>query len=289
MSAQSSFAFPRRPSCFSASAGALFAARACFVAHFLIFVGGLAGYFSLVVLMALLFTHFLPWLIVFFAPPAFYFFYWRARSCFGTARGLPPGSLQLAPSAPWHDYLFYLKQAERFGPIFKMNNLIQPMICLQGIRRGNDFLKQHEKSTVTPPMPFNRHVPMGFVRYMAPDLHLEYRSRMKLIFSDRNFLDRAADLMGQSAQTHLAASGVNPVPALEDMTFATLADLFLGLSTHDPEFGRLRQLYREIDYRRSFLLSGPERNGVWKRLKEFSSRGQHTAFLLSRVPKTLHE
>ena len=114
-------------------------------------------------------------------------------------------------------------------------------------------------------MPFNRHVPMGFVRYMAPDLHLEYRRRMKLIFSDRNFLDRAADLMGQSIQTHMATSGVNPVPALEDMTFATLADLFLGLSTNDPEFGRLRQLYREIDYRRSFLLTW---SGTERRLEE---------------------
>src|SRR5262245_15700267 len=194
----------------------------------LILVGGLAGYLSLVVLMAWMFPHFLPWLIAFAAPPVFYLFYWRARPRFGTDRGLPPGSLQLAPSGPWRDYLFYLKQAERFGPVFKMNNFIQPMICLQGIKRGNDFLKQHEQSTVTPPMPFNSHVPGGFMRYMAPGLHLEYRNRMKLIFSDRSVLNRKADLIEQSIRTHLAATSVNPVLALETMTFAALAELFFG-------------------------------------------------------------
>ena len=243
-----------------------FIRRACmFRRAFLILVGGLAGYVSLVVVMAWLFPHLLLWLIAFAAPPVFYLLYWRAQPRFGTDRGLPPGSLQLAPSGPWRDYLFYLKQAERFGPVFKMNNFIQPMICLQGIKRGNDFLKQHEQSTVTPPMPFNSHVPRGFMRYMAPDLNLEYRNRMKPIFSDRRFLDRKADSIEQSIRTYLVASGVNPVLALENMTFAALADLFFGVSTHDPEFGRLSQLYREIDYRHSFLASW---SGTERRLEE---------------------
>lgn len=222
----------------------------------LVFACGIAGYLVLALLAAWWRPEWLPWLLALVAPPAFYLLFWRARPQYGTGRGLPPGSLQIAPPGPWRDYLFYLKQAERYGPAFKMSHFVRPMVCLHGIRRGNDFLKQHEDSTVTPPMPFNRHVPRGFMRYMPPELHLEYRSRMKVIFSDRRALDRAAPAQEQVIRSHLAAmaeepAGTNPVAAIEEMTFALLAELFAGVTMHDPEFGRFRSLYREIDYRRS--------------------------------------
>ena len=41
---------------------------------------------------------------------------WRARSDYGKAKKLPPGSLALVPRAPWIDHRFYLKQAEENGP-----------------------------------------------------------------------------------------------------------------------------------------------------------------------------
>ena len=243
-----------------------FIRRACmFRRALLILVGGLAGYVSLVVVMAWLFPHFLLWLIAFAAPLVFYLLYWRARPRFGTDRGLPPGSLQLAPSGPWRDYLFYLKQAERFGPVFKMNNFIQPMICLQGIKRGNDFLKQHEQSTVTPPMPFNSHVPRGFMRYMAPDLNLEYRNRMKPIFSDRSFLNRKANLIRTVDPNPFGSLWRKPGPRSGKHDLCRAGRSFFGVSTHDPEFGRLSQLYREIDYRHSFLASW---SGTERRLEE---------------------
>ena len=64
-----------------------FIRRACmFRRAFLILVGGLAGYVSLVVVMAWLFPHLLLWLIAFAAPPVFYLLYWRAQPRFGTDR-----------------------------------------------------------------------------------------------------------------------------------------------------------------------------------------------------------
>ena len=64
------------------------------------------------------------------------------------------------------------------------------MICLTGIQLGNQFLKDHEESTATPPIPYNRYIPGGFMRYMEPAVHMEYRSKMKGIISDAAFLEQ---------------------------------------------------------------------------------------------------
>ncbi len=50
--------------------------------------------------------------------------WWRARPGFGRDRGLPPGSLSLAPVGPWVDDMFYRKQAARYGPVFKMTHVV---------------------------------------------------------------------------------------------------------------------------------------------------------------------
>lgn len=226
-------------------------------AFFVITFANLA-YALLVILLAWYLPELLVWIMLFVSPLVFYVFFWRARPGFGAARKLPPGSLRPAPPGPWRDYLFYLRQAERHGPVFKMYNFVQPMICIEGIRRSNTFLKDHEASTATPPMPFNRFVPKGFMRYMAPAVHLDYRNRMKGIFSDRRLLEQNATKLQEILSHHLLAMAgesapVNPASELENMTFAALALLFFGVSPDDQEFARLRQLYRDIDYRRSLF------------------------------------
>ena len=46
---------------------------------------------------------------------------WRARPGYGTRRALPPGSLTLVPRGPWTDEKFFARQAQRYGPVFKMS------------------------------------------------------------------------------------------------------------------------------------------------------------------------
>jgi cytochrome P450 len=215
-------------------------------------------YIALSTLLAWQFPQYSAYAIVLASPLAFYVFYWRARPTFGSKRGLPPGSLQLAPSRPWADYLHYMKLAHTYGPIYKMNNFIQPMICVTGIPLGTEFLKRHEESTATPPMPFNGFIPNGFMRYMAPAIHKDYRSRMKLIFSDHAFLEEKVDaLAGVVGQTLLEMTKrplpIHPAPHFQKMTFAILAELFLGLTPQDPELARLEKLYQRIDYRKALF------------------------------------
>lgn len=87
---------------------------------------------------------------------------WRARPGYGRSRGLPPGSLALAPLDPWRDHLFYLKQAARYGPIFKMSNFIQPMVCVVGFKPALELLRTYDQFLGFQPLPFNRFIPRGF-------------------------------------------------------------------------------------------------------------------------------
>jgi cytochrome P450 len=217
-------------------------------------------YLTVAILLVFSFPQHSTLVITLAFPLALYLYYWRAGPTFGSKKRLPPGSLQLAPSGPWVDYLYYRKQADQYGPIFKMNHFVQPMICLTGIQMGIEFLKHHEDSTVTPPMPFNRYIPNGFMRYMAPAVHMEYRNTMKVIFSDSGFLEKSAESLCGVIRENLymmtdGSKAINPVPHLQNMAFSIFARLFLGLSHQDLVFKRLQELYKTIDYRYALFSS----------------------------------
>jgi len=217
---------------------------------------GLVGYI-VVVMIIVVYLPQLAWLaaaIVMLA--AIYWYAWRARLNHGRTRNLPPGRLITAPTGPWKDYLYYLKQAEQHGSIYKMCHFVRPMVCIVGLSAGKEFLEQNDNHTVTPPMPFNDSIPGGFMRYMAPERHRAYRSRMKRIFADREFLDRhleraihvMRDGLRQMAESK---EPVRPAPHIAEMTFVIMADLFFGVAPGDEPFERLRRGYSTIDYRRA--------------------------------------
>jgi cytochrome P450 len=238
-----------------------FVRRLCLFPRALMILGiGLLAYITAAIGLALFAPGLAALALAILAPLAIFLYFWRARPAYGRSRQLPPGRLRLAPVGPWVDYLHYLKEAERFGPLFKMSHFVRPMICIVSLPLGNEFLSRHENDTVTPPMPFNNSVPGGFMRYMAPALHRAYRSRMKRLFSDRDTLDRRAGVAAHEFRAgleRLAKHGVEASPAahIGEMTFAVLAGLFFGLTPGDGAFGRLRACYATIDYRRALITS----------------------------------
>lgn len=220
----------------------------------------LAASFLASVLAAVALVAFLPqWVLpaaALMALLALYLFGWRARASYGQGRMLPPSKLTLAPPGPWVDYLSYRNNAERYGRIYKMSHFLRPMVCIVNLPLANEFLARHDADTVTPPMPFNRLVPGGFMRYMAPELHRTYRARMQRVFSDPGILDRHAPQAVhefRSGLNRMAQHGspVHPHSFIEQMTFAVLAELFFGIQAGTSSFDRLRSAYETIDYRRA--------------------------------------
>lgn len=183
---------------------------------------------------------------------------WRARPAFGRRRGLPPGSLVLAPMAPWRDHRFYLDHAARYGPVFKMSNYVQPMICVVGLSRARDLLRQHDHSLRVAPLPFSRFIPGGFLRYMAPEPHRMYRNVLREAFSG-DVVSMSEPFMARATRTELSRlarasepRGAGPQPHLLRLVQTIFLRVFFGLPEEAPAATRMRELYGMIDYRAAY-------------------------------------
>lgn len=180
---------------------------------------------------------------------------WRARSDYGKARKLPPGSLALVPRLPWLDHRFYLKQARRHGPVFKFSLYFKPMACIVGADLGHDLLQSHGDALRAPPVRFNRIIPGGFLRYMEGSTHAHYRRILQNGFAP-SVLEQCDDYTRTRVRAALAGmarsgGGIGPRSPLSEMFLVILLHLFFGVSDDSGAFGRLRKLYERIDVRKA--------------------------------------
>lgn len=183
---------------------------------------------------------------------------WRARPGYGTASGLPPGSLQPLPVRPWSDPEFYAKTARRYGEIFKMSQFGQPMVCVLGLERTNRLLLEHDHQLVAPPLPFNRFIEGGYLRYLPEDTHAHYRRIFRALFHSGVMTSaepRVATVFRNAlqamAEESTRAGKVAVRTPFMRMMFAAWAELFYGIDDAHPDFVRLKQLFRVIDSRKA--------------------------------------
>lgn len=191
---------------------------------------------------------------------------WRARAGYGASRGLPPGSLSLFPRGPWVDHRFYLKAAERFGPIFKSSLMYRPGVCVLGASLGSELLRVHADSLEAPRVRFNRFIPKGFLRYMEPEDHPYYKQIFRGVFAS-GVMKRTQPVLREIAEAGLLrlvrasaenpGAGIAPQSALREIVFDLLVWCFFGLRPETEEFTRLRASYEDLDLRKISLL--PER------------------------------
>ncbi len=183
-------------------------------------------------------------------------FAWRARPLYGVARGLPPGSLQPLPVKPWSDAEFYRKSAERYGNVFKMSQFGRPMICVLGLERANRLLLDHDAELEAPPLPFNRFIEGGYLRYLPEETHAQYRRSLRALFHS-SAVARSEHRIAKVFHRHLAtmardsasAGAVKVKPRLMRAMFAAWADLFYGIDETHADFARLKALFHVIDTR----------------------------------------
>ena len=188
------------------------------------------------------------------ALPAIAWERWRARSRYGRASGLPPGSLALAPVGPWRDERFYERQAARHGPVFKLSNYVQPMVCVVGLERGLRLLSEHDEALGHAPLPFSRRIPHGFLRYMDADSHRKYRPLLSTAVN--RTVVRAAEPFAReqidAALVGLARSAArSPERGIRSLASTIFVGLALGLEPGDADHARALHLLDETDYLRA--------------------------------------
>jgi cytochrome P450 len=212
--------------------------RAAFPLLTRIFAVTLAAAALFAIAVALVLAGLLPWL-TFAAAFAAGFLWWRSRPSYGTSRGLPPGSLALLPLEAWTDSLFYQKQAERFGPIFKMSHFFHPMVCIMGLDHAIELLREHDDVSLrSPKHPFSDYLPCGILRGMPVEQHKHYRGliqvgiRPEIFRAGEPWIETAI----REALTTIAAqpAGVFPEPYLQSMIFRVFVRLFFGLEPGSP-------------------------------------------------------
>ena len=186
------------------------------------------------------------------------FLLWRARPGYGVAAGLPPGSLFPLPVGPWNDPEFYAKHAARYGSVFKMSQFGQPMACVVGLERVNRLLVEYDHQLVAPPLPFNRFIEGGYLRYLPEETHARYRKLFaSLFYSDAMTLaaPRVAavfrDGVTTMTETSAATGSVLVKPAFMRMMFTAWMELFYGIDARHPDFARLKALFHVIDIRKA--------------------------------------
>lgn len=233
-----------------------FLRRLCLFPRLLfLLAGATAAYLAGATAVIVYFPDYLNAMIVLSLVTAFYLHYWRARPGYGKRNRLPPGSLRLAPVGPWTNYLFYKAQEQQHGPIYKMSNIVRPMVCITSIKDAKRFLGEFDLLLDTPPLPFNHFIPGGFIRYMEPDLHRPYRSVLTRVLTNTSFLEEnnraATEEFERLLEKMSETSPVNPSSCVQSTVFNVMVILFLGIHRRDPMFDRIRRLYKSIDYRRA--------------------------------------
>jgi cytochrome P450 len=215
---------------------------------------------------------------------------WRARPGYGRARGLPPGSLGLRASIQaLTDYEFYAKQARRYGPIFKTSQYYRPVVCVVGLSRAREFLRDHHAQLTSAPLPINRHITGGTLRFMEPDQHKVYRKVLQSCMTPRAIREsepfvvdqvrRELSLMARNSRD--STGGVSPYDHVDRMVFAAAARIFFGCESNES-ISTLRRLYDDIDPRRLW------RSGVTRRaLRAIAGIVREQAALLRGQPPVM--
>ena len=184
-------------------------------------------------------------------------FYWRGREAYGQSAGLPRGSLALSQSLlAIVDRDYYLKAAERYGPVFKMSQFHQATICVLGIERGHRLFREHRGSFGPVSQPFNRAVAGGFLRYMDTETHAIY-ARLFSKSLAHPILARAVPdvgivcetVMEAMAQASLASSssGVSPSIYCEQLSYDAFVRVLFGLKPGSRAYDEMKTAYSGLN------------------------------------------
>jgi cytochrome P450 len=183
---------------------------------------------------------------------------WRARPGYGVRGGLPPGSLGLAHGLDAIDQRdFYLREAERHGPVFKSNQFGRPVLCILGLDRGRELVMRHARHLEAATLPYTRLIPKGALRFMEGRDHRELASlfRPSIAAADlgaaeaqarRAFAEELSRLADASARQQGAGADVRE--AVEPALFRCLVRILFGLDADGADAGEIRRWTEHLDF-----------------------------------------
>lgn len=179
--------------------------------------------------------------------------WWRARPGYGGARGWPRGSLGVRASLlAIDDRNFFRDLARRYGPVFKFSQYGRPVVGIVGFGVGRELLHRRPDALAPAPLPYNRLVPKGMLRYMTPDDHRREAAAFRAAFVGVDLATVEAGVR-QACRTALERALGSPDPGGTPMTEplriwanVALARLFFGVGEGDPRLDHILQLRERL-------------------------------------------
>lgn len=160
-----------------------------------------------------------------------------ARTNVGRRRGWPPGPLAFLDTRQFADPWYLLDRARRYGPVFKLAPLVEPVVHIVDVDLGRRVLAEYDAHLEPLGTGVDSWVPDGFLRYTRGPSRERIRPVLQAGLGGRVVRNaeprvRAAvrDALAALAQrSTLAATGVRPRPFLEEAALPGLARLFFDL------------------------------------------------------------
>ena len=180
--------------------------------------------------------------------------YARLRGLF-SRRPLPPGDLKPLEEREQADQHFLLKQFDLLGPIWKAVAGHRLQICIRGIPRCRQFLKENAADLKPVTLDLEALFPGGFLRGMHGETHQKYRRALVRAIDPEVVRTKRLELMrfiGERLEVHATAQREHAGPAkayartLAEITSGLLMRVFFGAPFHSGLFADLMAGYRKL-------------------------------------------
>ncbi|AMW06039.1 cytochrome P450 [Gemmatimonas phototrophica] len=176
-------------------------------------------------------------LIVMAAPGlALGLFMLRGRMAGWRVRGpMAPGTLSFTAGVrALGDRHYYLSQFAQHGPVFRMSQFGAPTLCVLGLDRRQQLMRDHGSKLGPTPLPFATSVLRGFLRYMDEPTHNRYGTVMRRAMigeSPALLQGDVRELFRRMLHTQVTQGSSVPTEALTRVTRHALDALLFGLPT----------------------------------------------------------
>jgi cytochrome P450 len=179
--------------------------------------------------------------------------WWGGRPAYGRSRGLPPGSLSLSTSVEAIlDREFYLERAARHGPVFKMRQFHRSVVCIVGLARSHQFLRENQATLRPPPLPFNREAHRGFLRYMDDATHAHYAPLFRHALAS-DLIEQARSVttaVTRAELTHLGGTDPSvrhPDGLMNRITLVAFQRSLFGVNPGSVDFEQISSAFEPLD------------------------------------------
>jgi cytochrome P450 len=175
----------------------------------------------------------------------------RGRMAGWRVRGpMAPGTLSFTAGVrALGDRHYYLTQFAQHGPVFRMSQFGAPTLCVLGLDRRQQLMRDHGSKLGPTPLPFATSVLRGFLRYMDEPTHNRYGTVMRRAMigeSPAHLQSDVRTLFRAMLSAQVAEGPSVPTGALTRVTRHALDALLFGLHSGLPATDAETQRYSRL-------------------------------------------